>query len=113
MIIGNCNQIMKQFFSRVNQTYNSPQPNGTALGGQIHWRLSLRGGAKILMAWRGWMLRAGLCRTVSDAVKARVPGWSVGKPIPEGVLDEIFADEKIASMVSGDFGTAEGLDVKV
>ncbi len=30
-----------------------------------------------------------------------------------GVLDEIFADESITSMVSGKSGTAEGLDIQV
>jgi len=42
-----------------------------------------------------------------------VPGWTSGKPISEGLLDKIFADENITSMVSGKSGTTEGLDIKI
>ncbi len=40
-------------------------------------------------------------------------GNNNGKPIPSDVLDEIFTDESITSMVSGKSGTAEGLDVQI
>ncbi len=46
-------------------------------------------------------------------MKEKVPGWTHGKPIPSDVLDEIFADESITSMVFGKSGTAEGLDLKI
>ena len=46
-------------------------------------------------------------------MKEKVPGWTHGKPIPAGVLDEIFADESITSMVSGKSGTVEGVDMKI
>ena len=54
-----------------------------------------------------------ISRKVSSAVKEKVPRWTHGQPIPSDVLDEIFADESITSMVSGKSGTAEGLDVKI
>ena len=52
-------------------------------------------------------------RKVASAVKEKVPGWTHGKPIPVGVLDEIFADENISSIAFGKFGMAEGLDMKI
>ena len=56
------------------------------------------------------MLGGGIMRI---GVTARAPGWTHGRPIPAGVLDEIFSDRSITSMVSGKPGTAEGLDVKI
>ena len=53
------------------------------------------------------------CNKVSSAVKEKVPGWTHGQPIPSDVLDEIFADESITSMVSGRSGEAKGMDVKI
>lgn len=50
---------------------------------------------------------------VTAAVKEKVPGWTNGKPIPSDVLDEIFADESITSMVSGKSSGTKGLDVKI
>lgn len=46
-------------------------------------------------AWTLGRLEIGIARKVSGAVKEKVPGWTVGSPIPEGVLDEIFADDTI------------------
>ena len=46
-------------------------------------------------------------------MEEKVPGWTHGKPIPVGVLDEIFADENISSIAFGKFGMAEGLDMKI
>ena len=64
-------------------------------------------------AWTLGQLEISIARKVSDAVKAKVPGWTHGKPIPSDVLDEIFADEGITSMVTGKSGTAGGVDVKI
>ena len=64
-------------------------------------------------SWTIGQLGIKLANKVSDAVKAKVPGWTHGRPIPSDVLDEVFADESITSMVSGKSGTAKGLDVKI
>ncbi|MBD5549278.1 MAG: DUF3879 family protein [Lachnospiraceae bacterium] len=64
-------------------------------------------------AWTLGQLEVNIANKVFNAVRARVPGWTYGKPIPSDVLDEIFADESITSMVSGKSGTSDGLDVKI
>ncbi len=64
-------------------------------------------------AWTLGQLEISIGRKVASAVKEKVPGWTHGKPIPAGVLDKIFADESITSMVSGKSSTAERLDVKI
>ena len=63
--------------------------------------------------WTLSQLHLDLAHAVTSAVKEKVPRWTHGQPIPSDVLDEIFADESITSMVSGKSGTAEGLDVKI
>ena len=68
---------------------------------------------RVAAAWTLGQLEVNIANKVSSAVKAKVPGWTYGKPIPSDVLDEIFADESITSMVSGKTGTTEGLDVKI
>ena len=47
-------------------------------------------------------LEQKLASAVSDSIKEKLPGWSAGQQIPKDILDEIFADEKITSMVTGD-----------
>ena len=64
-------------------------------------------------SWTLGQMKVNLANRVSSAVKAKVPGWTYGKPIPSDVLDEIFADESITSMVSEKSGTAEGLDIQI
>ena len=61
-------------------------------------------------AWTLGQLEISIGGKVASAVKERVPGWTHGKPIPSDVLDEIFADESITSMVSGE---TKGLDIKI
>lgn len=63
--------------------------------------------------WTLSQLHLDLAHAVTAAVKEKVPGWTNGNPIPSDVLDEIFADESITSMVSGKSGTAKGLDIQV
>ena len=60
--------------------------------------------------WTLSQLHLDLAHAVTAAVKEKVPGWTNGKPIPSDVLDEIFADESITAMVSGE---AKGLDMKI
>lgn len=61
-------------------------------------------------AWTLGQLEISIGRKAASAVKEKVPGWTHGKPIPSDVLDEIFADESITSMVSGE---TKGLDIKI
>ena len=68
---------------------------------------------RVAAAWTLGQLEISIGRKVANAVKEKVPGWTHGKPIPSDVLDEIFADESITSMVSGKSGTVEGLDIQV
>ena len=68
---------------------------------------------RVAAAWTLGQLEKSIGNKVASAVKEKVPGWTHGKPIPAGVLDEIFADESITSMVFGKSGTAEGLDIQV
>lgn len=64
-------------------------------------------------AWTLGQLEISIVSKVSSAVKEKALGWTHGEPIPEGVPDEIFADESITSMITGKSGMAEGLDVKI
>ncbi|RRK31063.1 hypothetical protein EBB54_06510 [Schaedlerella arabinosiphila] len=63
-------------------------------------------------AWTLGQFEISVSRKVAGAVKEKVPGWTYGDQIPAGVLDEVFADESITSMVSGKSGTAGGLDIR-
>ena len=74
---------------------------------------TLKKNDRVAAAWTLDQLEVSIARKVSSAVKERVPGWTYGKPISSDVLDEIFADESITSMVSGKSGGAAGLDVKI
>ena len=64
-------------------------------------------------SWTIGQLGVNLANKVASAVKEKVPGWTHGKPIPSDVLDEIFADESITSMVSGKPDGGKGIDVQV
>ena len=74
---------------------------------------TLKVGDRSAASWTLQQLEISIGRKVASAVKEKVPGWTHGKPIPSDVLDEIFADESITSMVSGKSGMAEGLDMKI
>lgn len=74
---------------------------------------TLRKEDRLSACWTLNQLHLGISKKVTAAIKAEVPGWTAGKPIPEGLLDKIFADESITSMVSGKSGTTEGLDIKI
>ncbi len=68
---------------------------------------------RVAAAWTLGQLEINIAKKVAGAVKEKVPGWTYGKPIPSDVLDEIFADESITSMVSGKFGGTKGIDMQV
>lgn len=65
---------------------------------------------RVAAAWTLGQLEISIGRKAASAVKEKVSGWTHGRPIPSDVLDEIFADESITSMVSGE---AKGLDTKI
>lgn len=56
---------------------------------------------RLSAAWTLNQLHLGISNIVTSTIKEKVPGWTAGKEIPAGLLDEIFADERITSMVSG------------
>lgn len=56
---------------------------------------------RLSASWTLNQLHLGISRKVSGAIKERIPGWTAGDSIPEGMLDEIFADESITAMVKG------------
>ena len=68
---------------------------------------------RLSACWTLNQLHLGISKKVTTAIKAEVPGWTAGKPIPEGLLDKIFADENITSMVSDKSSTKEGFDIKI
>ena len=74
---------------------------------------TLKVGDRSAASWTLQQLEISIGRKVASAVKEKVPGWTHGNQIPPDVLDEIFADESITSMVSGKSGMAEGLDMKI
>lgn len=57
---------------------------------------------RVPAAWTLSKLEQKLAREISGAIKEKMPGWSAGQQIPKDLLDEIFADEKITSIVTGD-----------
>lgn len=71
---------------------------------------TLKIGDRSAASWTLQQLEISIGRKVASAVKGKVPGWTHGKPISSDVLDEIFADESITSMVSGE---TKGLDMKI
>lgn len=68
---------------------------------------------RLSACWTLNQLHLGISRKVTSAIKAEVPDWTAGKPIPEGLLDKIFADESITSMVSGKSNPGNGFDVMI
>lgn len=57
---------------------------------------------RVPAAWTLSKLEQKLGGEVSEAIKEKMPGWSAGQQIPKELLDEIFADERITSAVTGD-----------
>lgn len=63
--------------------------------------------------WTLSQLHLDLAHAVTAAVKEKMPGWTSGQQIPSDVLDEIFADESITSMVSGKSSGGKGIDIQI
>ena len=59
------------------------------------------------VGWTLSQLHLDLTNAVNSAVKEKMPGWTPGQSIPSEVLDEIFASERITSIMSGQSGAAE------
>ncbi len=63
--------------------------------------------------WTLSQLHLSIAHEVKSAVKEKIPGWTSGQQIPSKVLDEIFADESVTSLVTGKSAEAGKLNVKV
>ncbi len=64
-------------------------------------------------AWTLSQLHLDLAHAVKSAVKAKIPNWVSGEQIPSDVLDEIFSDERITSLISGKSTETREFDIKV
>ena len=70
---------------------------------------------RLSACWTLGQLGLKLSQEVSDSIKEKVPGWTAGKPIPEGLLDEIFeeilAGDRIAEILAEKPGNAKDSDL--
>lgn len=57
--------------------------------------------------WTLNQLHLEIGRAVSNAIKEKIPNWTHGDPVSHKLLDEIFADEKITSLVGGKSDTSK------
>ncbi len=57
---------------------------------------------RVAAAWTLSKFEQKLSREVSGAIKDKLPGWIAGQEVPKDILDEIFADEKITSLMTED-----------
>lgn len=57
--------------------------------------------------WTLNQLHLELGRAVSTSIKEKMPNWNYGDPVSHKLLDEIFADEKITSIINGKSDTAK------
>ena len=67
---------------------------------------------RLSASWTLTQLHLEIGNKVSSAIKAQIPGWQAGDPVPHEMLDKIFADESITSLVYGKSSAAESLDLK-
>lgn len=67
---------------------------------------------RLSACWTLGQLNREISERVSGAIKAKVPGWKPGNHVPEGLLDNIFSDESITSLVYGESGGKGELDIK-
>lgn len=57
--------------------------------------------------WTLNQLHLEIGRAVSDAIKEKIPNWTHGDPVSHKLLDEIFSDEKITSLIGGKSDTSK------
>lgn len=67
---------------------------------------------RLSACWTLGQLNLEISHRVSNAIKSKIPGWQAGNPIPNGILDEIFADESITSLVYGESFSKAELDIR-
>ena len=106
--------IVKYAFYKYNcmSCYNEAEWEEMAQAKNNYYK-TLKKEDRVAAAWTLGQLEINIGRKAASAVKEKIPGWTHGKPIPAGILDEIFADESITSMVTGRSGGMSGLDVKI
>lgn len=68
---------------------------------------------RLAVGWTLSQLHIDIANEVKDAVKAQIPSWTWGQHIPSNVLDKIFADESIASIMSGKSGGTKRIDANI
>lgn len=120
-IVNVSDEMKQRVFDSVKDAYY--KYNGMSGDNEAEWEemarakngyyKTLKKSDRAAAAWTLGRLEINMARKVFSAVQERVPGWMPGKPIPSDVLDEIFADESITSIVSGRPGRPESLDVKI
>ncbi len=68
---------------------------------------------RLSACWTLGQLHQEISHRVTSAIKSQIPGWQAGNPIPHEMLDKIFSDESIISLVYGKSSVTEELNVKV
>ncbi len=95
------NDVKKEFYKYGGMSGNNPA-EADAYYDKIHsYVKTLDLSTRRAAPWTLSKLHLEIAGRVTQVVKEKVPGWTAGKPIPPEVLDEIFADENITSMISG------------
>lgn len=109
--VFNC---VKEAFYKYNGMSNDNEAEQRNHYGKINAYLkTIKKEDRSATSWTLEQLSVSIANKVSSDVKEKVPGWTYGEPIPSNVLDEIFADESITSMVSGKFEGTKGIDLQV
>lgn len=67
---------------------------------------------RLSACWTLGQLHGEISQRVASAIKSQIPGWQAGNPVPHEMLDKIFADESITSLVYGKSGSKSGLDIR-
>ena len=68
---------------------------------------------RLSACWTLNQLHLGISKKVTAAIKAEMPDWKVGKPVPKELLDKIFSDESITSMLCGNPQKAGRFDIEI
>lgn len=107
------NDVKKEFYKYGGMSGGSTSETD-AYYDKIHsYVKTLKASDRSSATWTISRLHLDIAHAVTNAVKAKVTGWSSGQQIPSDVLDEIFADESITSLISGKSASTQGLDIRV
>ena len=56
---------------------------------------TLKTSDRVSAAYTLGQLEKNFSKKISNAIKEKVPGWTVGKPVSQDILDEILSDETL------------------